>query len=34
LPDIKVWKRGHRRSDPSNPEKFCNPVAESRLVSY
>jgi hypothetical protein len=20
---MKVWKRGHRRSDPSNPDKLC-----------
>jgi hypothetical protein len=32
--DMKVWKRGHRGSDPSNPDKMCNPVAEARLVSY
>jgi hypothetical protein len=28
-PDMKVWKRGHRGSDPSNPDKLCNPVAEA-----
>jgi hypothetical protein len=26
---MKVWKRGHRGSDPSNPDKLCNPVAEA-----
>jgi hypothetical protein len=26
---MKVWKRGHRVSDPSNPEKLCNLVTES-----
>jgi hypothetical protein len=31
---MKVWKRGHGGSDPSNPDKLCNPVAEARLVSY
>jgi hypothetical protein len=31
---MKVWKRSHRRSDPSNPDKLCNPVAETQLVSY
>jgi hypothetical protein len=31
---MKVWKRGHRGSDPSNPDKLCNPVAEAQLVSY
>jgi hypothetical protein len=31
---MKVWKRGHRGNDPSNPNKLCNPVAEARLVSY
>jgi hypothetical protein len=30
---MKVWKRGHRGSDPLNPDKLCNPVAEARLVS-
>jgi hypothetical protein len=34
LPDMKVWKRGHRGSDHSNPDKLCNLVAEARLVSY
>jgi hypothetical protein len=34
LPDMKVWKRGHRRSDPSNFDKLCNLVAKARLVSY
>jgi hypothetical protein len=34
LPDMKVWKRGHRGSDPSNPDKLCNPMAEARLMSY
>jgi hypothetical protein len=29
-----VWKRGHRGSDPSNPNKLCNSVEEARLVSY
>jgi hypothetical protein len=33
-PDMNVWKRGHRGSDPSNPDKLCTPVAEARLVSY
>jgi hypothetical protein len=33
-PDMKVWKRGHRGSDPSNPDKLCTLVAEARLVSY
>jgi hypothetical protein len=33
-PDMKVWKSGHRGSDPSNPDKLCTPVAEARLVSY
>jgi hypothetical protein len=33
-PDMKVWKRGHRGSDTSNPDKLCNMVAEARLVSY
>jgi hypothetical protein len=28
-----VWKKGHRGSDPSNPDKLCTPVAEARLVS-
>jgi hypothetical protein len=31
LPDMKVWKMGHRRSDPSN---LCTSVVEARLVSY
>jgi hypothetical protein len=31
---MKVWKRGHRVSDPSNPDKLCNPVVEAQLVSY
>jgi hypothetical protein len=31
---MKVWKRGHRGSDPSNFDKLCNLVAKSRLVSY
>jgi hypothetical protein len=32
-----IWKcgrGGHMGSDPSNPDKLCNPVAEARLVSY
>jgi hypothetical protein len=33
-PDMKVLKRGHRGSDPSNPDKLCTLVAEARLVSY
>jgi hypothetical protein len=33
-PDMKVWKRGHRGSDPSNSDMLCNPVAEARLMSY
>ena len=32
-PDIKVWKRGHRGSDPSNPDQLCTPMAQARLVS-
>jgi hypothetical protein len=32
-PDIKVWKKGHRGSDPSNPDKLCTPVVEGQLVS-
>jgi hypothetical protein len=31
---MKVWKRGHGGSDPSNPDKLCTPLAEARLVSY
>jgi hypothetical protein len=31
---MKVWKRGHRGSDHSNPDKLCTPVIEARLVSY
>jgi hypothetical protein len=31
---MKVWKRGHRGSDTSNPDKLCNAVVEARLVSY
>jgi hypothetical protein len=31
---MKVWKRGHIGSDPSNPDKLCTQVAEARLVSY
>jgi hypothetical protein len=34
LPDMKVWKRRNRGSDPSNPDKLCNPVAKAPLVSY
>jgi hypothetical protein len=34
LPDMKVWKRGHRGSDPSNPNKLGTPVTEAQLVSY
>jgi hypothetical protein len=33
-PEMKVWKRGHRGSDPSNPDKLGNPVIEAQLVSY
>jgi hypothetical protein len=33
-PEMEVWKRGHRGSDPSNPDKLCNLVVEVRLVSY
>jgi hypothetical protein len=32
-PDMKVWKRGHRGSDPLNPVKLCTLVAEAQLVS-
>jgi hypothetical protein len=32
--DMKVWKRGHRGSGPSNPDKLVNLVAEAQLVSY
>jgi hypothetical protein len=32
--DMKVWKRGHSGSDPSNPDKLCTLMAEARLVSY
>jgi hypothetical protein len=32
--DMKVSKRGHRGSDPSNLDKLCSPVAKARLVSY
>jgi hypothetical protein len=31
---MNVWKRCHRGSDLSNPDKLCNPMAEARLVSY
>jgi hypothetical protein len=33
-PEMKVWKKGHKGSGPSNPDKLCNPVVEARLVSY
>jgi hypothetical protein len=29
----RLWKKGHRGSDPSNPDKLSTPVAETRLVS-
>jgi hypothetical protein len=29
----RLWKKGHRGSDPSNLDKLCTPVAETRLVS-
>jgi hypothetical protein len=28
-PNMKVWKRGHRGSGPSNPDKLCTPVVEA-----
>jgi hypothetical protein len=28
-----VWKKGHKESDHSNPDKLCNPVEEARLVN-
>jgi hypothetical protein len=31
---MKMWKRGYRGSDPSNPYKLCNLVTEAGLVSY
>jgi hypothetical protein len=31
---MKVWKWGHRGSDPSNTDKLCTLVAEAQLVSY
>jgi hypothetical protein len=33
-PDIKVWKKGHKGSDPSNPDRLCTLVAEAQLVSF
>jgi hypothetical protein len=33
LHDIKVWNKGHKGSDPSNPNKLCTPVAQAQLVS-
>jgi hypothetical protein len=30
---MKVWKRGHRGSDPSNPDELCTLVVEARLLS-
>jgi hypothetical protein len=33
-PYMKVWKRGHRGSDPSNSDLLCTPVVEALLVSY
>jgi hypothetical protein len=36
-PDMKVWKRGHRGSDPSNPDKLCISGGRSstcELVTY
>jgi hypothetical protein len=33
-PDIKVWKRRHRGSDPSQPGQLCTPVVQAPLVSF
>jgi hypothetical protein len=33
-PNMKVWKRGHKGSGPSNPDKLCNLIVEAQLVSY
>jgi hypothetical protein len=32
-PNVKVWKLGHRGSDPSNTDQLCTPVAQVQLGS-